>query len=287
VDVTNHQLKYAVKSAAGWQTQSVAGFAVGSGSCSLVIDKSGKPHVAFTGAGSSSLMYATIPNNKPHAVADGATTDEDTAVDINVLANDSDPDGDPVAVSAVTQPAHGTAAVNDNGTVRYTPAANFTYTITDGVAVDTAAVSVSVNPVNDPPKVWITTPYDGSIFSAGSNVTITVYTSDVDSNVTKVEFYQGTTLLGTSQASPFNFLWTGVPGGTCSLIAKAYDEQGAVTASEPVTIVVTDPGSNPPGSGGTVFTPGPGCFGPAMVLIGLLVAGFSLLYVGTDRPVPR
>ena len=55
-----------------------------------------------------------------------------------MLPNDTDLDGDTLSVSAVTAPAHGTAAVNADGTITYTPAANyngadsFTYTIGDG-----------------------------------------------------------------------------------------------------------------------------------------------------------
>ena len=72
------------------------------------------------------------------AVDDAATTAEDTAVSVAVLTNDTDLDGDTLTVSAVTAPAHGTATVNADGTITYTPAANyngadsFSYTIGDG-----------------------------------------------------------------------------------------------------------------------------------------------------------
>ena len=80
----------------------------------------------------------TAANDGPVAVNDAATTTEDTAVSIAVLTNDTDLDGDALTVSAVTVPAHGTAAVNADGTIAYTPAANyngadsFSYTIGDG-----------------------------------------------------------------------------------------------------------------------------------------------------------
>ena len=65
------------------------------------------------------------PPGTPDAVDDMATTLEDTAVTIPVLANDHDPDGDPLTVSIATQPANGSATVNANGTVTFTPVADF------------------------------------------------------------------------------------------------------------------------------------------------------------------
>ena len=93
----------------------------------------------------------------PVAADDSATTPEDTPVTIAVLANDSDPNGDPLTVSAVSAPAHGAATTNGT-TVTYTPAANyngadaFTYQACDpSRSCDTATVTVQVVPVNDPP----------------------------------------------------------------------------------------------------------------------------------------
>src|SRR5262249_25048055 len=98
--------------------------------------------------------YLLTPiNAPPDAVNDSATTAAGAAVTVAVLANDSDPDGDALSVTAVTQGAHGAVVVNADDTVTYTPAAGFsgtdqfTYTISDGNGGSaTAAVTITVNP---------------------------------------------------------------------------------------------------------------------------------------------
>jgi uncharacterized repeat protein (TIGR01451 family) len=96
--------------------------------------------------------------NAPEAEDDAATTPEDTAVAIDLFANDSDADGDPLTLTELTQPAHGAVTVLGGGQITYTPAANFhgtdsfTYAVSDGTGgTDTATVTVTVTPVNDPP----------------------------------------------------------------------------------------------------------------------------------------
>lgn len=89
-------------------------------------------------------------NCPPVAVDDSATTVNGFPVTINVIANDSDPNGDTLTVTAVTDPPGGTAVNNGDGTVTYTPdcpvvsgSDTFTYTIDDGNGgTDTALVTV-------------------------------------------------------------------------------------------------------------------------------------------------
>ena len=94
----------------------------------------------------------------PDAFDDNANVNEDGGANVvNVLANDTDANGDALAVSAVTQGAHGSVS-NNGGSVSYTPDADyfgpdsFTYTVTDNVTgTDTATVFVNVANVNDEP----------------------------------------------------------------------------------------------------------------------------------------
>ena len=98
-------------------------------------------------------------NDNPTASADAETILEDHSVTINVLSNDTDPDGGAPDVQSVGDPANGTTVLNTDDTVTYTPDADFfgtdsfTYTITDGQGGSASAtVTVTVNPVNDAPS---------------------------------------------------------------------------------------------------------------------------------------
>ena len=103
-------------------------------------------------------VLVIVVNAPPEAADDTAETDEDTPVVIDVLDNDTDPDGDALAVTGVSAPAHGTAAPTPDGAVTYTPdpdfhgSDSFTYTVGDGSGLtDQATVTVTVRPVDDPP----------------------------------------------------------------------------------------------------------------------------------------
>lgn len=98
------------------------------------------------------------PNSPPTANDDTATTDENDAVIIPVLANDTDPESDPLEVTGATDPANGSVTINADGTITYTPDTGFTgtdtfdYTITDptgSTEPSTATVVVTVNEEGD------------------------------------------------------------------------------------------------------------------------------------------
>ncbi len=112
----------------------------------------GPTNYVLTADGSTGGPTGGPVNHPPVTVNDTAATLQGQPVRVAVLANDSDPDGDPLTVTAVTAGQHGTATANADGTVTYTPAAGFvgtdafTYTIGDGrggTATGTATVAVS------------------------------------------------------------------------------------------------------------------------------------------------
>ncbi|MFN3191754.1 MAG: Ig-like domain-containing protein [Aureliella sp.] len=105
----------------------------------------------------SVALTGQVASQPPVATDDSSTTDEDQSVTIDVLANDSDPEGDALSIASVTQASSGTATIV-GGQVQYTPdpdfngSDSFTYTINDAAGnAARATVSLSVAPVNDAP----------------------------------------------------------------------------------------------------------------------------------------
>lgn len=100
----------------------------------------------------ASFVWTVVGSNRaPDAVNDTLATTKNTAKTISVIANDSDPDGDELTVTSITQPSMGSVVKYSNGTVKYTPPSNwqgttsFTYTVSDdNGGTDTATVSVTV-----------------------------------------------------------------------------------------------------------------------------------------------
>ncbi|MBD3321759.1 MAG: hypothetical protein GF350_11745, partial [Chitinivibrionales bacterium] len=93
---------------------------------------------------------------------------------------------------------------------------------------------------NQVPLVNITAPLDGAMFDSPADITITADASDDDGSIVNVAFYDGATLLGSDDTAPYEFFWSGVVTGTYSLTAKAFDDRGAETTSDPVSVTVLD-----------------------------------------------
>ena len=123
---------------------------------------------------------ASEPTNQaPEPIDDTATTAFEEAVLIDVLANDSDPDGDTLTLESVVDPANGQANIQD-GAIQYIPAAgftgevSFTYTVADG-AGNTASANVGVDvEARDEPEppvgtIGFTTEADPILIGQGAN----------------------------------------------------------------------------------------------------------------------
>lgn len=160
-------------------------------------------------------LQRTFFNQRPTAVVDSTTTSEDVDVDINVLANDTDPDinagtdgnpyaGDRLTITDYTQPANGSVVLNPDGTFTYTPDADFngtdsfTYTVSDeaspwhlhglagffggGGHTSTTTVSVTVEPVEDEA---VLNPDTATVTEDGqTDIDVLANDTDVDGSIT-------------------------------------------------------------------------------------------------------
>ncbi len=114
-------------------------------------------------AAGTAILDLTPVNDAPVAGNNAASSNEDTAVTLSaaaLLANDSDVEGDALTIVGVGNGAHGTAVLNVDGSVTYTPNLDFngidtfTYTVSDGHGgTATGEVAVTVIPVNDRPRL--------------------------------------------------------------------------------------------------------------------------------------
>lgn len=114
--------------------------------------------------------------------------------------------------------------------------ATATYTNTCG-AQSTQAFTFTVN-TNTPPTISITSPANNTTFTAPASITINATATDANGTVTNVEFYNGTTLIGSDASSPYSFVWNNVAAGTYTITAKSTDNAGATTTSAAITVTV-------------------------------------------------
>ena len=257
----------------------------------------------------------TPANTAPSAVADTATGNEDTVITGNVLANDTDGDGDALSATLLGDVTNGTLVLNTDGSFTYTPNANFngtdsfTYVANDGKADSTtpATVTITVNPVNDPAVIGGDA--TGSVTEDGTPIARGALTvSDVD-GLAEETFVAQTDTAGTygtfsidaagawtytldnasvtvqalnaGDAVTDAFTITSADGTTSSveITVNGTDEVANTAPAFPVGdgIVTTDLGtSNDVGLSVTVQSDG-----------GILVAGYAINRTGTDFALVR
>lgn len=194
-------------------------------------------------------------NVPPDAADDNASVAEDSGANVvDVLANDTDGNGDTLTVTGITQGAHGSVA-NNGTSVSYTPDPNFfgsdsfTYTIDDGHGeTDTATVHVTVTNVNDPPVAA------GESYTIDQDTPLTVTApgllandSDIDGDTLHAVSYSGGatahgTLAGNADGS---FTYTPNPGyaGSDSFTYRVSD---GTVSSVPVVVTITIKDTQPP-----------------------------------------
>jgi hypothetical protein len=205
----------------------------------FILDANGVPSVASmvsVQADSAPTVTLTQPANGASFIAPAT---------VNLAATASDSDGTVTKVEFF----NGANKLGEDATAPYsftwTGVAVGSYTVTAratdnfGVSTTSAPSTITVNTVNtSPPTVSITSPANGATFAWKPTITITATASDPGGNVTKVEFRDGTTVLGQDTTAPYSFTWRNAPSGNHTLTARATDNASATTTSSPVGITV-------------------------------------------------
>jgi hypothetical protein len=164
---------------------------------------------------------------------------------INIAASASDADGTITKVEFYQNGSLLGTSTTSPYSFSWTNVAAASYSLTakaydNGGAITTSTmVAVTVTSGNQLPSVSITSPANNASFTAPATINITASASDADGTITKVEFYQGTTLLGTSTTSPYSYSWTNIAASNYSLTARAYDNAGGIKTSTAVAVTVT------------------------------------------------
>lgn len=211
-----------------------------------------------SGLAASAMVTFHAGNSAPVTAVDSVQTDEDFELIIDVLANDSDPDGDALSVSAFTAPNFGSVSLLPSGALLYTPDLDqngidtFFYTATDGKGTFTEEqVLVTVLAVNDAPRLGA----DLAVTLEDQAVEVNVLANDYDPegddmtvSLPIVNAFNGAVSLlpgGVIRFVPFPDMSVGVADNFMYIVT---DSQGAVSTamvSIEVTPVNDAPVANP------------------------------------------
>jgi PKD repeat protein len=213
----------------------------------------------FTDQGTADCVQVAPPeaNQQPVATltepADGATFTAPAAITLSATASDADGNLNRVEFY------RGSTFIGSDATAPYsitwTNAAAGSYTLTARAVDDAEAwassttVRVTVTPPsNSAPTVSLTSPLDDANFTAPATITLEATATDVDGNLSRVEFYEGTTLLGSDATAPYAFTWNNVAAGTYTLTARAIDaaDAAASSAEAVITVDAPSPSNQPP-----------------------------------------
>ncbi|MBL8267484.1 Ig-like domain-containing protein [Steroidobacter sp.] len=201
----------------------------------------------------TAVVSVPLPVNRPPvAVDDAASTPAGTAVDVSVLANDTDPDaGSSLSIASFTQPSTGGTVTAIAGGLRFTPATGFTgvatfsYIVTDGSLTASATVTVTVVGASNAPPVVnagadqnITLPYSGAVASITLSGTVSDDNLPAPPRLTSA----WSQMMGPAVATISNATSTSTSvylPTTGSYVFRLTANDGAVSASDDVIIVVS------------------------------------------------
>jgi galactose oxidase-like protein/Big-like domain-containing protein len=204
----------------------------------FIVDAAGVP---------SEARMVTISNSGAPTVsltrpAGGATFTAPATLDI--AADAADPGGTVTKVEFFT----GATKLGEDTTAPFaytwTGVSAGTYTLTAratdnaGLSATSTATTIAVNAGNFAPTATIAAPSPGATFQWHPTITIAANATDSDGTISRVEFFDGSSLLGQDTSAPYSYRWKNTPSGAHALTAKAYDNRGAVGTSAAVNITV-------------------------------------------------
>jgi FtsP/CotA-like multicopper oxidase with cupredoxin domain/regulation of enolase protein 1 (concanavalin A-like superfamily) len=142
-----------------------------------------------------------------------------------------------ISPDGVTWTQVGSATVTMTGTV-YIGLIDCSHVNTALATASFDAVAVSGGTVTTP-TVAISSPANGTIYAAPATIPITATaTAGPGAAITKVDFFDATTLVGTATTAPYTVNYANVPAGTHSLTARVTDSLNATATSSPVSVTV-------------------------------------------------
>ena len=192
-------------------------------------------------------IEVTDVNEAPEATDDEAVTDEDKAVTVDVLANDTDPEGNRLHVLSVTAAVHGTVRLVSGDRVIYTPETNFhgtdsfTYVASDERGLtDTASVEVTVLPVNDAPTAVGTIPNQTLDEGGGAvHMDLSPFFDDVDGDALTYGAQSSNTGVVLAEVTGTVLALTPVLYGPATVTVTAWDPEG-LSATQSLRVGVSD-----------------------------------------------
>ncbi|TMS67570.1 Ig-like domain-containing protein [Pseudoalteromonas sp. S1691] len=185
-------------------------------------------------------ITVTPVNDSPVANPDTATINEDSSTTVNVVANDTDTEGDSLTITTVSADS-GSATIVANQ-IQYTPQADYngtavvTYTVSDGEAATSATLNITINSVNDAP---VASPDTATILedAAATNINVLGNDTDVENDTLSISAVTATSGTVTSSADDVIYTPEANFSGQASINYTLSD--GTDTTNGVLTITVT------------------------------------------------
>jgi phospholipase/lecithinase/hemolysin len=94
------------------------------------------------------------------------------------------------------------------------------------------------------PNVSLTSPQSNITSAVNTAITLSATAKDGDGSISKVEFYNGNTLIATDTTQPYSISWTPTSSGVYAITAKAFDDENKSTTTSAISVTVTGTASN-------------------------------------------